>query len=120
MSIPYSSVANLPQGFESVTINSVAYKVDAVSIPSKQNRIIERTDEDGDRSDFMLRAGAEHITGSITLQRANIATVLPPEGAEFAYDYDRKGSNSNLVVQNVTVSRDKDAFDMFEVDVVVK
>jgi hypothetical protein len=120
MSIPYSSTPNLPQGFESATVNAVAYKVDGNTIPSLQNRLIGRTDELGDASDFMLRKASEHVTGSITMQRANTATVLPPEGVNFSYDYDRSGTNSTLVVQNVTVARDKDAFDTFEVDVVVQ
>lgn len=120
MSIPYSSTANLPQGFETVTINSVNYKVDAVSIPSFENRKIERSDENGDRQDFMLRDGSEHIEGTITLQRANSATVTPPNGVNFSYDFDRSGTNSTLVVNGGTTQRDKDAFDTFEVPVVLQ
>ena len=120
MAIPFVSTANLPQGFESVTINSVAYKVDAVSIASQENRSIERTDELGDRADIMLRDGATHIAGTITIQRALAATVLPPNGTEFSYDYDRSGTTSTLVTNGNTVNRDKDAFDTFEVPVIVK
>lgn len=120
MSIPYSSTANLPQGFESVTINSVAYIVDAVSGASFANRIISRTDANGDRADFMLRAGSDQVEVTYTLQRATDTTVTPAIGDEFTHDYDRSGTGSTLVVKDVTVNRDKDAFDTFEMVAVRK
>jgi len=120
MSIPYSSTANLPQGFESVTINSVAYIVDAVSGASFANRIISRTDANGDRADFMLRAGSDQVEVTYTLQRATDTTVVPAIGDEFTHDYDRSGTGSTLVVKDVTVNRDKDAFDTFEMVAVRK
>jgi hypothetical protein len=120
MSIPYSSTANLPQGFESVTINSVAYIVDAVSGASFANRIISRTDANGDRADFMLRAGSDQVEVTYTLQRAITTTVVPAIGDEFTHDYDRSGTGSTLVVKDVTVNRDKDAFDTFEMVAVRK
>jgi hypothetical protein len=119
MSIPYSSTANLPQGFESVTINLIAYIVDACSGASKENRIISRTDANGDRADFQLRAGSDQIEVSYTLQRATDTTVLPSEGTTFTHDYDRSGTASTLVVKDVTVARDKDAFDTFEMSAVL-
>ena len=45
-----------------------------------ENRLINRTDANGDRADFTLRANSDQITGSMTLQRAATTTVLPPEG----------------------------------------
>ena len=119
MSIPYSSTANLPQGFESVTINVIAYIVDACSGASKENRIINRTDANGDRADFMIRAGSDQIEVSYTLQRATDTTVLPPEGTTFTHDYDRSGTASTIVVKDVTVARDKDSFDTFEMTAVL-
>jgi hypothetical protein len=119
MSIPYSSANNLPQGFESVTINAVPYIVDACSGASKENRVISRTDANGDRADFMLRAGSDQIEVSYTLQRADYTTVLPPEGTTFTHDYDRSGTASTLVVKDVTVARDKDSFDTFEMTAVL-
>ena len=59
MSIPYSSVSDLPQGFETVTINLITYIVDAVSGASHENRVISRTDANGDRADFMIRNGSD-------------------------------------------------------------
>jgi len=119
MSIPYNSQADQPQGLESVTINSVAYVVDSVDIASKVNRLISRTDANGDRADVMIRPGADPISGSLTLQRASTSTVLPPEGDEFTYDFDRSGTASTLVVSNVKVARGDD-FDTFEIDVLLK
>jgi hypothetical protein len=119
MAIPYSSANNLPQGFESVTIDLVPYIVDACSGASIENRIISRTDANGDRADFMLRAGSDQIEVSYTLQRATYNTVLPPEGTTFTHDYDRSGTASLLVVKDVTVARDKDSFDTFEMSAVL-
>ncbi len=119
MAIPYNSTASQPQGLESVTINLVAYVVDSVSLTSNENRVISRTDANGDRADFMVRAGADQISGSMTLQRATDSTVLPPEGTEFTYDFDRSGTASTLVVQSVGVNRGKDDFDTFDVNVIL-
>ena len=124
MSIPYSSTANLPQGFETITINQgdpaadVTYIVDSVSGASFTNRIISRTDANGDRADFMLRAGSDQIEVTYTLQRATTSTALPEVGADFSHDYDRSGTGSTMVVKDVTVNRDKDNFDTFEMTAV--
>ena len=119
MAIPYNSTASQPQGLEIVTINAITYVCDSVSMTSNDNRIISRADENGDRADFMLRAGSDQITGTLTLQRAINTTVLPPEGTEFTYDFDRSGTASTLVVQSVSVNRGTDAFDTFDVSVVL-
>ena len=119
MAIPYNSTASQPQGLEIATINAITYVVDSVSMITNDNRIISRTDENGDRADFMLRAGSDQITGTMTLQRAIDTTVLPPEGTEFTYDFDRSGTASTLVVHSVNVNRSKDAFDTFSVGVVL-
>jgi hypothetical protein len=120
MSIPYSSATDLPQGFETVTINLITYIVDAVSGASHANRVISRTDANGDRADFMIRDGSDQIEVTYTLQRAATTTVLPAVGDEYSHDYDRSGTASTLVVKDVTVNRDKDAFDTFEMVAVRK
>ena len=120
MAIPYNSIANQPQGLESVTINAIAYVVDSVDMPSMENRLINRTDANGDRADFSLRANSDQISGSMTLQRALTTTVLPPEGDEFTYDFDRSGTGSTLVVKDVKVNRGKDDFDTFDIEVILK
>jgi len=121
MSIPYSTTAALAQGFESVTINTIAYIVDAVSGASFANRLITRTDANGDRADFMIRKGSDQVEVTYTLQRSDTSTVLPVVGDEFTHDYDRSGGTpSTLVVKDVTVNRDKDSFDTFEMTAVRK
>lgn len=120
MSIPYSSTANLPQGFETVTINLIDYIVDAVSGASFANRVISRTDASGDRADFMIREGSDQVEVTYTLQRSITTTVLPLVGDEFTHDYDRSATSSTLVVKDVTVNRDKDSFDTFEMVAVRK
>lgn len=120
MSIPYSTTADLAQGFESVTINSIAYIIDAVSGASFANRVISRSDANGDRSDFMIRVGSDQVEVTYTLQRAITTTVLPAVGDEYTHDYDRSGTASTLVVKDVTVNRDKDSFDTFEMVAVRK
>jgi len=119
MAIPYNSTPNMPQGLETATINAVAYVVDSVSLTTNENRIIQRTDSLGDRADFMIRKSSDQISGSMTLQRATDTTVLPPEGTEFTYDFDRSGTPSTLVVQSVTVNRGTDAFDTFDISIIL-
>jgi len=124
MAIPSSSTANLPQGFESVTIgtapNNIVYIIDAMSGATHANRIISRTDAKGDRADFMIRDGSDQIEVTYTLQRSTTSTILPQIGFGFTHDYDRSGTPSSFVVKDVTVNRDKDAFDTFEVVAVRK
>jgi len=55
----------------------------------------------------------------MTLQRATDSTVLPAEGTEFTYDFDRSGTASTLVVHSVNVNRSKDSFDTFSVGAVL-
>ena len=120
MAIPYSSLTNLPQGFETVTINSIDYIADSVSGASFANRVISRADANGDRSDFMIRVGSDQIEVTYSLQRSITTTVLPLVGDEFSHDYDRSGTPSTLVVKDVTVNRDKYSFDTFEMTAVRK
>ena len=118
MAIPYSSLTNLPQGFETINIDTIDYIVDSVSGASFANRVISRTDANGDRADFMIRESSDQIEVTYSLQRSITTTVLPLIGEEFSHDYDRSGTPSTLVVKDVTVNRDKDSFDTFEMTAV--
>lgn len=118
MAIP-SGTTSFPLGFETVTIGSVTYKVDAVDISSETTRIINRPDENGDANDFQIRTAGEKITGTMTLQRATTSTALPDSGQDFDYDFDRSGQDSSLTVTDVKVSRSKDSADVFEIGVLV-
>ena len=120
MAIPYNSQADQPQGLEVVTISAISYVVDSVDLSATDHRIISRTDENGDRADFMIREGSSQIEGTMVLQRAATTTVLPAAGVEFTYDFDRSGTASTLVVHSINVNRSKDDFDTFSVGVILK
>ena len=113
MALP-AGTADFPLGFESITLNLIAYKVDAVDCPSELTRTIERTDEFGDAADYQVRLAGEHATGTITLQRATDSTVLPSAGESGTYDFDRSGTTSTITITDVKVVRSKDAADVFE------
>jgi hypothetical protein len=91
-----------------------------VSGASFANRIISRTDANGDRADFMIREGADQIEVTYSLQRSMAQQCFQFVGDEFTHDYDRSGTASTLVVKDVTVNRDKDSFDTFEMTAVRK
>ncbi len=118
MSLPYSSETNLPQGFETVSCDGT-HIVEAVSGNTAQSRVISRTDQFGDASDYMIRENAEPIEITITCQRADTSTSIPAAGTTFTYDYDRSGTAHDLVVKDTIVNRDKDAFDTFDIVAVV-
>jgi hypothetical protein len=119
MSLPYSSTTNLPQGFETVSCGGT-HIVEAVSGNTAQSRVISRTDQFGDVSDFMVRTSSEPIEITITVQRADNTVAIPAAGTAFTYDYDRSGTQHDLVVKDTIVNRDKDSFDTFDIVAVVK
>ncbi len=113
MALP-AGTANFPLGFETITLNAVAYKVDAVDCPSELTRTIERSDENGDAADYQVRAASEHASGTMTLQRATDTTAVPSAGESGTYDFDRSGTTSTITITDVKVVRSKDAADVFE------
>lgn len=106
-------------GFESVTIDTVSYIVDSVDIPSQTSRVIERTGPNGDASDYEIRKAGEHVTGTMTLQRATADTVFPEVNDKFTYDFDDVGTSSALTVTEVKTNRSKDDMMTFEIGVLV-
>lgn len=121
MALPYNSVANQPQGFDDVTINAVTYVVNSVSnATATENRIISRTDGDGDRADFMIRKGSDQVIVEFELQKALTTTVNPPDGTEFTYDYDQSGTGSTLVVLDTVANPSKDEMTTFTMRAVLK
>lgn len=93
MALPYSSTANLPFGSPTLTIGSVSYRTNGLTLP-KPTREIRRDDTNGDRAEFQIRA--EPITGSVTLQLALSTTSIPTGGATFT------GGGIALVVTDVS------------------
>ena len=106
MALPYNSVANQPQGFTDVTITLIDYVVNSISnATATANRIISRTDSNGDRSDFMIRKGSDQVIVEFELQKEATTTINPLDGTEFTYDYDQSGTASTLVVVDTSVNR---------------
>ncbi len=121
MAIPYNSVANQPQGFSDVTINLVTYVVNSISnATATENRVISRTDGNGDRADFMIRAGSDQVIVEFELQKATTSTANPPDGTEFTYDYDESGTGSTLVVLDTAANRSTDEMTTFSMRAVLK
>jgi hypothetical protein len=114
MALPYNSQANQPQGFSDVTINAVTYVVNSISnATATENRVINRTDGNGDRSDFMIRKGSDPVIVEFELQKATTSTANPPDGQTFTYDYDRSGTASTLVVLDTANEQSKEEMDVF-------
>lgn len=121
MSLPYNSVANQPQGFTDVTINSVTYVVNSISnATATENRVISRTTSTGDRSDFMIRKGSDQVIVEFELQKELTTTANPPNGDEFTYDYDQSGTASTLVVLDTAANRSVDEMTTFSMRAVLK
>jgi len=121
MAIPYSSLTNLPLGFTVSTVPGMGECiVQGVSGNSFSNRVISRTDGNGDRSDFEIRKSSEPFEVTLTVQRATTSTGIPNEGGEIAYDFDRSGTASDLIIKDATVNRDVDSFDTVDIVCVFK
>jgi len=121
MALPYNSVANQPQGFTDVTINLIDYVVNSISnATATENRIISRTDSNGDRSDFMIRKGSDQVIVEFELQKEATTTINPLDGTEFTYDYDQSGTASTLVVVDTSVNRSVDDMTTISMRAVLK
>jgi len=121
MALPYNSVANQPQGFTDVTITLIDYVVNSISnATATENRIISRTDSNGDRSDFMIRKGSDQVIVEFELQKEATTTVNPVDGTEFTYDYDQSGTASTLVVVDTSVNRSVDDMTTISMRAVLK
>lgn len=106
-------------GYDPVIISGVVYIVDAIDLSTETSRVIERTGGGGDAADYEIPPAGEHITGTITLQRATETTPYPQRGAEFTYDYDDSGKASTLVITEVKAARSKDDMLTLEVGVLL-
>jgi hypothetical protein len=121
MALPYNSVANQPQGFTDVTITLIDYVVNSISnATATENRIISRTDSNGDRSDFMIRKGSDQVIVEFELQKEATTTINPLDGTEFTYDYDQSGTASTLVVVDTSVNRSVDDMTTISMRAVLK
>lgn len=84
MSTPYTPTANLPFGGPNggLVIGGINYIVEGDTSMPHVTREIQRRDQNGDESDFMIRAEPSKVSG-IKLQLASSVTTLPVLGQTF-------------------------------------
>lgn len=82
MSTPYTPTSNLPFGGVILIIAGIAYVVEGDFNLPHDTREIQRRDQNGDESDFMVRA--EPSKSSCKLQLATSVTTLPLMGTTFS------------------------------------
>lgn len=107
MAAIYNSVTNQPQGFSDITIDLVVYVVNSGGAPVSENRLVTRTDGEGNRADWALYEGEEPIVFEMELQKALTTTVSPPAGEEVTHDFDGSGTPSTIVTMDGAVNRSK-------------
>lgn len=92
---------NIPHGTAILTINSVAYKTDDLSItePTEQ---LGRKEVTGEDSDDMVLISARR-NGTATLQLATGTTAIPANGQTFTYAI-RTGANRTWLVTEVGIA----------------
>jgi hypothetical protein len=99
----------------------IDYVVNSISnATATENRIISRTDSNGDRSDFMIRKGSDQVIVEFELQKEATTTINPLDGTEFTYDYDQSGTASTLVVVDTSVNRSVDDMTTISMRAVLK
>jgi hypothetical protein len=86
-------------------------------LPEKTTRTINRTNQNGDASDFQVRQAGEKITGTATLQRLDTSTAPPKSGDSVLWTTAESDESDYMLgyVTDVKVSRSKDSADVFEI-----
>ena len=117
MSIP-SGTTNFPLGHNfAITVGGSTFLLDSIDLPEKTARVINRTNQDGDASDYQIRQAGEKITGSAVLQRLNTNTAPPKSGDTILWTTEDDANADYMLgyVTDVKVSRSKDSADVFEI-----
>lgn len=117
MSIP-SGTTNFPLGHNfAITVGGRSFLLDAIDLPEKTTRVINRTNQDGDASEFQVRKAGEKITGTATLQRLDTTTAPPKSGDSILWTTEDDANADYMLgyVTDVKVSRSKDSADVFEI-----
>ena len=103
MSTPYTPTTNLPFGGTIFTIGGITYVVENDTTFDHVTREIQRRDQNGDESDFMIRAEPSRMPAK--LQLATSVTTLPSLGATFtAPGPSAQAAASSCVVTSVKQS----------------
>lgn len=122
MSIP-SGTTDFPLGHNfAITVGGKTFLLDSIDLPEKTTRTINRTNQNGDASDFQVRQAGEKITGTATLQRLDTSTAPPKSGDSVLWTTgdDAKADYMLGYVTDVKVSRSKDSADVFEIGFLVE
>ena len=117
MSIP-SGTTDFPLGHNfAITVGGRSFLLDAIDLPEKTTRVINRTNQNGDASDFQVRQAGEKITGTATLQRLDTSTAPPKSGDSILWTTAESDESDYMLgyVTDVKVSRSKDSADVFEI-----
>ena len=117
MSIP-SGTTDFPLGHQfAITVGGRSFLLDAIDLPEKTTRVINRTNQNGDANDFQIRQAGEKITGTATLQRLYTTTPPPKSGDSILWTTEDDANADYMIgyVTDVKVSRSKDSADVFEI-----
>ena len=122
MSIP-SGTTDFPLGHQfAITVGGRSFLLDAIDLPEKTTRVINRTNQNGDANDYQIRQAGEKITGTATLQRLNASTAPPKSGDTILWTTEDDANADYMLgyVTDVKVSRSKDSADVFEIGFLVE
>lgn len=122
MSIP-SGTTDFPLGHQmAITVGGRSFLLDAIDLPEKTTRVINRTNQNGDASDYQIRKAGEKITGTATLQRLDTSTAPPKSGDSILWTTEDDAEADYMLgyVTDVKVSRSKDSADVFEIGFLVE
>lgn len=117
MSIP-SGTTDFPLGHQfAITVGGRNFLLDAIDLPEKTTRVINRTNQNGDASDYQIRQAGEKITGTATLQRLDTSTRPPKSGDSILWTTEDDANADYMLgyVTDVKVTRSKDSADVFEI-----
>lgn len=117
MSIP-SGTTDFPLGHNfAITVGGRSFLLDSIDLPEKTTRVINRTNQNGDASDYQIRQAGEKITGTATLQRLDTNTAPPKSGDSILWTTAESDESDYMLgyVTDVKVSRSKDSADVFEI-----
>ena len=122
MSIP-SGTTDFPLGHNfAITVGGRTFLLDAIDLPEKTTRVINRTNQNGDANDYQIRQAGEKITGTATLQRLDTSTAPPKSGDSILWTTEDDANADYMLgyVTDVKVSRSKDSADVFEIGFLVE
>src|SRR5689334_15403512 len=108
----FKNDGSIPYASRVVTINSVAYIAENISV-KRPAVIIERRNELNEPSGWV--GIADFITGTATLQMASTSTAQPPAGQTFSTTFDATIGAETFVITEIDKSESQGDAKKFEV-----